>query len=151
MYKYKDGRSVVGISADVVGRELERISVRSPLTPKAIVKESEPEDAVLHQVFEWNDSQAGVLYREHQARLVVNAVTVVTETPQGPSEPVQAFISVTAVQEERVYVPARVVACDPDMRQAHLANIKSRLKNLRREYSAFSELANVWQAIDEVE
>jgi len=40
------------------------------------------------------------------------------------------------------------VVQDPLMRSAHLGAIKSRLKNLRREHSAFEEFAKVWDAID---
>ena len=151
MYVYKSNRTVVGVSAQNVGEELERISENGPLTPSLIVEESKPATAVLHPVFEWNNKTAGQLYREHQARLIVNAVVVVPEANEPAAAPVQAFISVTTGEDsDRQYMPAQVVASTPVLRDQHLAHIKSRLKTLRREYAGFVELAQVWSAVDAI-
>ena len=153
-FRYKPGRSVVGIEPQAVGDELARINqIYGRLKPKILVDESRREDAILHEAFEWDDAIAGEEYRIHQARQIINVVQVIPD--QENAKPVQAFINVSVQAEsdedfERAYLPAQVVADDPEMRSAHLATIKTRLKNLRREYAAFSELSNVWSAIDQI-
>ena len=155
-YEYKANRSVAGLKAQTVGEELERIrEVKGELTPPAIVQESTPEEAVLHPVFEWNDATAAHEYRLHQARGIVNTVTVVHENAEGKEVNVPGFISVTTVEDEeykhsnRQYLPVEEIVVNQELREQVLKNLRSRLKNLRIEYQNFSELGKVWEAIDE--
>lgn len=156
-YEYKANRSVSGLKAQTVGEELERIrEVKGELTPPVIVQESTPEEAVLHPVFEWNDATAAHEYRLHQARGIVNTVTVVHENAEGKAVNVPGFISVTMVEEDeeskhsnRQYLPVEEIVVNQEFREQVLKNLRSRLKNLRIEYQNFSELGKVWEAIDE--
>lgn len=152
MYQFKAGRSVAGKKAQDVGDELARINDKhGELTPSQIVKESRPAKALLHDVFEWDDPTAAEEYRIHQARLVINCVTVVDEHLPD-TRPVQAFVSITVVNEdeenERRYISAQQVTSNPKLLEQHLDHLKRRLKNIRIEHAAFTELAAVWQAID---
>ena len=152
MYQFKAGRSVAGKKAEDVGDELARINDKhGELTPSQIVKESRPAKALLHDVFEWDDPTAAEEYRIHQARLVINCVTVVDEDLPD-TKPVQAFVSITVMNEdeenERRYIPAQQVTSNPKLLEQHLDHLKRRLKNIRIEHAAFIELAAVWQAID---
>lgn len=148
IYQYKPGRGVTGVEAQDVGEELSRIAQGDELRPRSVVEASKPKKALLHHVFEWDNEKAADEYRVHQARQIINSVLVVPEAQD--AKPVQAFINVTVThdQPERAYVPAQAVAMDPDMRDRHIAMIKSRLRNIRREYAAFTELAGIWSAID---
>lgn len=152
MYQFKAGRSVAGKKAEDVGDELARINDKhGELTPFQIVKESRPAKALLHDVFEWDDPTAAEEYRIYQARLVINCVTVVDEDLPH-TKPVQAFVSITVMNEdeenERRYIPAQQVTSNPKLLEQHLDHLKRRLKNIRIEHAAFTELAAVWQAID---
>ena len=152
MYQFKAGRSVAGKKAEDVGDELARINDKhGELTPSQIVKESRPAKALLHDVFEWDDPTAAEEYRIHQARLVINCVTVFNEDLPD-TKPVQAFVSITVLNEdeenERRYIPAQQVTSNPKLLEQHLDHLKRRLKNIRIEHAAFTELAAVWQAID---
>ncbi len=152
MYQFKAGRSVAGKKAEDVGDELARINDKhGELTPSQIVKESRPAKALLHDVFEWDDQTAAEEYRIHQARLVINCVTVVDENLPD-TRPVQAFVSITVMNEdeenERRYIPAQQVTSNPKLLEQHLDHLKRRLKNIRIDHAAFTELAAVWQAID---
>ena len=152
MYQFKAGRSVAGKKAEDVGDELARINDKhGELTPSQIVKESRPVKALLQDVFEWDDPTAAEEYRIHQARLVINCVTVVDEDLPD-TKPVQAFVSITVMNEdeenERRYIPAQQVTSNPKLLEQHLDHLKRRLKNIRIEHAAFTELAAVWQAID---
>lgn len=155
-YSYRTGRAVPKVEAQDVGNELERINSKyGTLIPAKVVDESKPKAAVLHDQFEWNDKTAAVEYRIHQARQIISSVCIVPET-EG-KKPVQAFINVRVVDEGdteeaenrgRAYVPASEVASNDNFKTQHLESIKSRLKNMRREYAAFLELAEVWEAVD---
>lgn len=152
MYQFKSGRSVAGKKAEDVGDELARINNKfGELTPSQVVKESRPAKALLHDVFEWDDPTAAEEYRIYQARLVINCVTVVNEDLPD-TKPVQAFVSITVTNEdeenERRYIPAQQVISNPKLLDQHLDHLKRRLKNIRIEHAAFTELAAVWQAID---
>lgn len=155
-YEYKTSRAVAGLEAQTVGEELERIrEVRGELTPPVIVHESRPEEAVLHDAFEWNDVTAAHEYRLHQARNIVSTVTVIHEDASGKEISVPGFISVKVAEENeesehasRQYVPADEVAADSNLREQFLRNIRNRLMNLRLEYQSFNELTLVWEAID---
>lgn len=158
-YGWKTGRQLGKIDPQKVGEELARIHRKhKTIIPQKVVDESRPKTAVLHEHFEWNDKTAAEEYRVHQARQIIGSVVVVPETKGG--KPVQAFINVSVVAEGespddhenrgRAYLPARQVAEDPDLRSQHLASLKTRLRNMRREHAAFEELAAVWSAVDEL-
>lgn len=156
-YAYKQNRSVTGLDAQDVGEELERIrEVRGELTPPVIVNESEPEAAVLHHVFEWNNDTAAHEYRLYQARNIVNTVTVVHENPTGRTDSMPGFVSVTVAEDDeealhsnRQYVPTVEAMVDPDLRAQMLNSLRARLRNLRAEHRSFAELNRVWEVIDE--
>ena len=145
-YEFKLGRGQA-VNAQVVGGELTRIAEEhGTLSPALVVEESTPTAAPLHPCFEWRNSVAGIQWRLHQARNLINAVVVV----RADLPPMTAFINITKIEDvhDRAYVSCDQVVQDPLMRSAHLGAIKSRLKNLRREHSSFEEFAKVWDAID---
>jgi hypothetical protein len=160
-YQYKTNRSVTGLEAQTVGEELERIrEVRGELTPPAIVHESQPRTAVLHNAFEWNDATAAHEYRLHQARNIVSTVTVVRENTEGNEISVPGFVSISVPSEDeedtedeqetsrRQYLPVDEVISNQEFRAQALQTLRARLRNIRLEYQSFSELSRVWSAID---
>lgn len=50
------------------------------LTPKTLVEASRPDDAPLHDEFEWNDSVAAELYREKQAGHLIRNLVITKST-----------------------------------------------------------------------
>lgn len=46
------------------------------ITPKAVVDRARPPDSPLHPLFEWDDSIAGDLHRQNQARTLIRTVKV---------------------------------------------------------------------------
>ena len=47
------------------------------ITPKQVVKVAEDPDSALHHYFEWDDTEAAQLYRENQARKLIQECQVV--------------------------------------------------------------------------
>ena len=78
-------------SAEVAGSVCEELDRTVGLTPENLVDASRPEDAPLHQEFEWNDELAAEEYRKTQARLLISNLSIVIEEQK--QESVRAFFS----------------------------------------------------------
>lgn len=134
-------------SAAVVA-ELQRIAASNGgiLQPCAVVEAARPADSILHERFEWDDTEAAEQYRLWQARQLIRCSVVIeprTETT------VRAFVSLTADREadgggyrETVRVMARA-----DSRAALLADALAELEVFQRKYAALTELAAVFAAV----
>lgn len=150
MYIFKNNRRVKGFEPEIIGNELTRIlDDNGSLTPEIVLGESQNKKSLFHGYFTWDDSIAAHEHRLHQARNLISSIQVIEDEN---SQPVQAFINITVSDSggevERVYLPANEVSSNTQLREQHLNHLKTRLKNMRIEYSAFSELAKVWSAVD---
>lgn len=78
MYKFRKSSRNVGVSAEIVGTELERIRSDNggQLTAPDVVAEAQPTKSPLHPAFEWNNKAAAGQYRLHQARNLIKSVVV---------------------------------------------------------------------------
>lgn len=91
-----------GIDPDLAILELERIeNVFGSLTAENILKASEPEEALFHSLFTWNDSEAANQYRLSQARTIINNIEV-RILSNGEEKHIPVFEIVTR-EEGRVY------------------------------------------------
>jgi hypothetical protein len=95
VYQLKAG-SRIKTAAEVVGKECERLEREGRLTAKELVNESRPKDAPLHNEFEWRDKVAGELWREQQARHIINSVVVINEC----KEPQRVFFNIEVKEQE---------------------------------------------------
>jgi hypothetical protein len=80
-----------GIDPDEAAAEFERIeNVFGSITPETILAASTPVDALFHNLFEWDDTEAATKYRLHQARTIINNIqlTIITD---GASRVVSAY------------------------------------------------------------
>jgi hypothetical protein len=76
-----------GVNAEDAFNELNRIKLRdAALTARAVVEESRPDDAVLHPIFEWDDTRAAESYREHQATSLIRSVRLIAEPDDSITE-----------------------------------------------------------------
>lgn len=148
IYKWKSG-SRVSADAQKVGEVCERLERKGGLTPKALVDASRHKNAALHDLFEWNNEIAAEKYRETQASYLIRSIEIVSI---GTSEPVRAFVSVTANEEttERTYINVERALSTNGTREEVLAIALAELKAFERKYSNLEEFANVLEAIREV-
>ena len=98
----------------------------------------------MHSMFEWNDAQAAELYREQQARTIINSIEVKLE---GVSEPVKAFVSLRIGGTERRYERTEIALANPKSREMVLNDALAELKAFERKYSTLAELSDVIAAI----
>ena len=144
IYKWKVA-GLMPVDAQTAGEELNRIYTKNgALNPADIVDESRPEDAPLHDCFEWRDDVAAEKYREQQAQTIVRAIVAVNEDAT-KSESVRAFVHV-----RNTYEPISVVVNDAEKIQEVLQTALRELAAFRRKYETLSELAPVFRAIDEL-
>lgn len=144
IYKWKVA-GLMPVDAQTAGEELNRIYTKNgALNPADIVDESRPEDAPLHDCFEWRDDVAAEKYREQQAQTIVRAIVAVNEDAT-KSESVRAFVHV-----RNTYEPISVVVNDAEKVQEVLQTALRELAAFRRKYETLSELAPVFRAIDEL-
>ena len=143
VYQWKIGR-LAKVSADVAGRECERLAATSEgLMPDTLLDASRDAAAPLHGCFTWDDAVAGEAYRRIEARQIINALIIEPDAER--KEPVRAFFR---VQDARTFEPTGVILREQDKRAAQLATALRELAAFRRKYQQLDELADIFAAID---
>lgn len=144
VYKWKLP-GLYDVPAQEAGQELERIYQKhGQLEAKDIVDESRPEEATLHPCFEWCDPIAAELWREHQARGIVQCIVTDCEAKGGEPVEVRAFVHVADT-----YRPTSVALESPDMKQEMEQNALRDMLIFKKRHSALASLAPVIAAMDE--
>ena len=150
-YKYA-GRKF-GVSADVVGAELEKIErEKGKIEPQDLVDAARPESSDLHKLFEWDDVKAGELYRRSQANVIIHSIVVdVTDT-----ETYSAFVNIREGSDEGqkmrgMYVNLNGALENEEQRQLLLRCALRELKIFQKKYSKLRELSEVFEAIRRID
>lgn len=149
VYEWK-GASRIKADAQKAGELFEQLEAENDLTAARVVEESRAEDAVLHNEFEWNDSEAANKYREGQARHLINAITIATVKAEGCDKPipVRAFFNVSA---DSTYTSVVSIANSAEKTANLVAQAKRELITFSNKYNAIqSYLSGVFDAIKEV-
>lgn len=134
------------IPAQEAGEELDRIyQDRGKLDAADVVDESRPVEAVLHPCFEWDDPKAAELYRQQQARNIINCVVTVKETKGGGEVTTRAYEHV-----QGAYHPINVIFQCMDKSEELLQTAFRELQAFRKRFQTISELAPVFDAIDKL-
>ena len=130
--------------------EIERIRQNSggTLNPAVIVREAEPPASILHNYFEWDDTKAAHEYRLEQARKLIRIC--VRYIPDGPDEPVRAYVSLQDDRGTNGYRSITDVMSDERLREKLLAEAKRDMNLFRQKYAVLRELAQVFEAMDAV-
>lgn len=148
VFKFKPGSKLKG-DPQRVGEELERIRCSTGgLTARAVVDAARPKRHYLHQYFTWDDALAAEKYREDEARHLLRSVVVQFTGEEKPSAPVRAFVAIG--QDDERYMPMAVVLSQDDLRAKLLAKATEELSWFRQKYRDLTELAKVFDAIDEI-
>ena len=145
VYRWKSG-SHHKVDAQTAGEVCKALEEEGRLTAADLVDESRPEDAPLHDEFEWDDSIAAEEYRKQQARVMIATIVEVI-TPE--IVPTRAFFNI--VHNDSNYESIRTIISDEDKRKALLAKALSELHAFEQKYSTLLELTEVFTAIDNLE
>lgn len=144
---------------DVIRRELETIAKsKGGLVPAEVVKSASRKSSPLHRFFTWDDTEAARRYREEQAAFLIRRIKVEIQTSPTKTLTVRAFVNVREPDDDGyislgakgTYVPIQRVMDDGEMRAQMLDAAKRELAAFRTKYAILSELAKVFDAIDEI-
>lgn len=145
VYKFRPG-SYIKADAQAAGEMCERLASENRLTAAELVEENRPEDAPLHNAFEWQDSIAAEEWRKQQARHIIASIVVVSES----KPPVRQFFNI--VRSEPEYKSIDVIMKTVDETEKLLAVALGELRTFRIKYAALSKkLAPVFDALDQLE
>lgn len=141
VYTFAPGARVKA-DANEAGVLFERLEAQGRLTAANVVDESRPEDAPLHNEFEWNDGIAAEKYREEQARYLIRNIRIVNEK----EEPRRMYFNI--VQAEKGYSSINTILQSPDKTQALLEKALKDLISWQNRYKEIKELSGVVQEIE---
>lgn len=119
---------------------LQRIyDTEGTLTPNAVVDSARPDDAPLHDRFEWDDEVAGEKYREVQAAELIRSVTVTFQEPSTRERTqVRVFHHVETEEAGPHYVPLSELDGDEYLRRQVLDRANREWKTLYSRYQGLS-------------
>jgi hypothetical protein len=144
-YKWKTA-SYIKADAEKAGKMCEELERTGGLTAERLVEANEPEDAPLHDEFEWNDEKAAGEWRKQQARHIINSLVIVSEKQD--AEPVRAFISIERASPN--YESLDVIIHSEDKYAALLAMALKELEAFKKKYSQLAELNALFDIINEL-
>ena len=138
------------LPAQKAGEELERIERKhGVVTPRNVLEESRPGKAILHDLFEWNDSRAAERFRLEQAQEIIGNIAVVHVVQDAPRTPVRAFMNIIPNDQERGYVSIVRVLTNQEYTRQLLEEALSEFIALRKKYVMLVDLAELFQVIDD--
>lgn len=127
-YQYRSGFSIPSVPAETAAEELNRIREEAgQLTTEAVIEAARPDDAPLHNAFEWDDSVAAEEYRKAQARKLLKGIVIVVEN----HEPTPMHFHITTEDGGR-YEPAAHLMTDKDLFNSALSELQSKVTAAQR-------------------
>ena len=139
--------SVFKADPNIAKDVMDQLSAEGRLSPMDLVEASRPEDAPLHNEFEWNDTIAAQKWRERTGRIMIASI-VVTQEAEEEEKPIRAYFNIERGTHE--YIPTEVIFSDEAKRERLLDIAKRELLSFKSKYQSLTELAGVMDAIDEV-
>ncbi len=145
-YRAKPGSRIPPAAVQMVGEELQRLAGESgdTLTAATVVAAASNERSALHPYFEWNDRRAAQRWREHQARNLINSITVVVEDRHQRPQEVRAFhvVRLAGPHEdeetaEQAYVPIDRIRSDFDLSAQVIQMAREELEGWARRYEQY--------------
>lgn len=162
-YKRKEKRIMVykwegrkfGVSADIVGKEVEKIEKKyGEVTSRNFVEAARSESSPLHKLLEWDDTVAAEKFRIHQAGVIICHLHIEREDTLEPKT-VRAYMNVAdnvdnPTRRTGSFINTQDVFSDKEKRALILRVAIRELKELREKYIALSELADIFERIEKL-
>lgn len=136
-YRYK-------ADPQLVGEMCEELESTVGLTAETLLDANREEGTPLHSEFEWDNEIASEKWRTHQARMIINHLTI--SVGESSTETIRAFFRT----EEKKYESLNVIMTCTDKKQSLLDRALAELETFRKKYAQLEELASVFDAIDQV-
>lgn len=143
------------VDPNVAGAEFSRIEHKyGEVTCEKLVDESRKKDAVLHDLFEWDDKVAGELYRKNQATKIICSLIKVPADEELKGSKTRAYVNVQTSEDitsKGRFVSIDSAMSDEEMRGIVLKNALRELISFKIKYKTLNELAKIFEAIDYVQ
>lgn len=151
-YAWKETARLRRVDAQKVGKEMELLKRQGGgrFTPGDVVNAARSVGTELHKCFEWDDTKAAEQYRLAQAGFLIRKLVVQIAEEGADSEPVRAFVSIDGLDEGPRFYHIRDAMADSDLRRLVLQEALEELKDFRKRYARYQELAAVFEAIDKI-
>lgn len=141
--------------------EILRIEQEKGLTAEALLDEASKKSSPLHDLFEWDNDEAGNLYRLQQARIIINEVKVIIESKEYYAfENVQIAVpnALTGKTEsldeppitQRVYKPIVEILSNADLRKQVINSALRQHEYWERQNEKYSELSPIVKSAKKV-
>lgn len=154
-YSIKDGFKVNKKYAQSAGEIMRELEAENRLTAKELVDVSRPDDAPLHDYFEWDNEIAAEKFREEQGRYLIRAIAEVEEPDDMPDTVeltvvTKSFYSIGTNDEN--YYHINTIVREKDKAQQLLETAIRELRQFERRYEIIRDkLTGVFEAIDRLE
>lgn len=144
-------KKIGGVEIEVIVDTIESVIERDGVChPSQLVEASRPEESPTHGLFEWDDAKAAEAHRVEQARRVIR---LIPESVAKAETAAPRYVHVQAVTDEGKIVDGytqTVRALRGESKQAVLMDALRQLKGLQARYENLSDLAPIWEAIEQV-
>jgi hypothetical protein len=124
------------------------------LTAENILERARDKENPLHDLFEWNNSQAGDSWRLHQARLLINEVKVIINQKEHYAfENIRVSIRTNNDNESetrREYKPIVEILSSEEYRKQVIQTALENITYWKDKYSEYSELNPIFLSIEKV-
>lgn len=145
IYRFKTG-SHIRANAQEAAKVFAELEAKNNLTAEGLVEASRPEDAPLHNEFQWDDTIAAEEWRKHQARRIIAALEIVTEK----KEPIRAYYNI--VVSEPQYRHIETIMQTEEGSEMLLRRALFELKAFQKKYVGIKQkLQGVFDEIDKLE
>ena len=151
-YKATSGAPFDKNKVQVYGRELDKISQKNngTLTPTDVVEEAKDENNPLHEVFDWDVRKAAEKYWLHQARQLINHITVEVKFDHTSREQ-KAWVSMDetpdAVATNIKYIDVVRVLTEKPLREQMLLGAIKEAEYWQERYNEYRELNKIFASI----
>jgi hypothetical protein len=139
--------------ASIVGKHIDflREQNKGELLAEDVLKDARNPNSPLHQLFEWDDSEAAEAYRLQQARGIIRAVVAIYREPErsAPSHKVAAFTRIPEGETSH-YRATHQALSQKATREAILKQAWKELQSWRARYAHLKEFADLVEVVDEV-
>ena len=147
IYQWKTGsrfKTPAFVAADVMNK----LAKEGNLNAKALVDVSKPEDAPLHNEFEWNDEKAAEKWREQTGRVMIGSVVcIVEDSPQ--TEPVRMYFHIEDSQPN--YEPIETIIKDTQKSDKLIQVALRELMSFQQKYKGIKEFSHLFREIGKLE
>lgn len=129
--------------AQAAGEMCRELEQSGGLTPERLLNANRDPGTPLHDMFEWDDTEAAEKYRISQARLIIRSIAVDVER----ETTARAFVRATS--DPGVYTSLDVVIQNADMRLELLKAAKRDAEAFIAKYKTLDELASVCRELSD--